>query len=90
MANALKRDIAIGEIVAAKGLKPQFAADPRFRVRGGFGTSCSCSGGALFGTFLGDGEECRWEGRNIRELTATERAAFGYPLDGPIIEAVPA
>jgi hypothetical protein len=67
--NSLNRDIKKDEIVVLKAtsMNPQYR-DLKYRlfkVEGGFGMSAKTSGTALFGMFLCDGEETRWEGFEI-------------------------
>lgn len=69
MANSLNREIEKGEIVVLKKeiFKPEYQdlENRLFEAQAGFGMSSVTSGTALFGKFISDGEECRFEGYDI-------------------------
>lgn len=50
-------------ILKVKTFKPEYQKPEYqlFRICGGFGSSPSKMGNAVFGYFCADGEECRWE-----------------------------
>jgi hypothetical protein len=67
--NSLHRLITKDEIVVLKKnlFKPEFQ-ELKYRlflVRGGFGMRPESMGSAIYGTFISDGEECRYEGHDI-------------------------
>jgi hypothetical protein len=47
----------------------------RFRCESGFGCSPQTIGGAIFGTFLHDGERCRVEGFEVEKLAEEDDEA---------------
>lgn len=67
MANSMGRSVKKGEVVILKKdiFKPEFQADRRAEVLGGFGMNNFTSGTALFVRFLVDGEETRMSGYDI-------------------------
>lgn len=72
MANALHRDIEVGEVVVIdpKYIMPEFADDTRFQVKGGFGRLNHTVGRKVFGTWLADNSETVFYGFMISpELT---------------------
>lgn len=69
MANNLGRDIESGEIVVlTKDAFKKEYQDLSYRLfvcNGGFGMQGHTMGNAVFGEFLSDGEQCRYEGYDI-------------------------
>jgi len=65
--NALGREIRLDEVVIIdrKKLLPQYQADPRFQVKGGFGRLHITTGSAIMGIWLATGEQERFDGSDI-------------------------
>ena len=102
MANRLGEDLTgRAVIIDANEMKQDYADDPArrlFVVSGGFGAKPYTSGGACFGVFLFDGEQCRIEGWMVEryatdgEIEAAKAIRQGTPtcqICGGLIQGQP-
>jgi hypothetical protein len=68
MANSLNEDVTNKVVILSSEYYVGSVDKRRFLCESGFGCVPFTMGGAIFGTFLSDGEKCRVEGYQIERL----------------------
>jgi hypothetical protein len=91
MANSLNEDLTDRYVVLKVGvLKPEFDTPEGrvFHARGGFGCRSFTNGTAVFGEFVGDGEECRMSGYDFARFATDDEIAAARHARGDRNEAL--